>query len=414
MITAAAGAMTALNTFGLFKDVLEKVKDAKEYVPDLPLTAAERAVLSSQGSITRLLAPFIISPTIIVSKDLRTEPTTEKLVETNIDIFSSFYVQAFNILSSLYGFTPVTSFNLLSSQGSIGGPSSYASRSAFGMEESIGLDLEFPVLPINDGNKTFLGFEAYGDQNKRNKLLGRSAGTSTEENEKNPISKAALATDKSNISTLISKELEISISVAKNGETVQTIKIPVTIRANIIYTDFANIQNLVAVNSRETKYSYRIDEWLSGGIAFWKDFIFATDLVKQYKESKLKDKDDLIGYMNDRKWSSNEKLVTSKAMGYGKYYSMLIISNREKATIENKLGGKLTQEKYKDMLLTDTASLSVNVMDLDREQVVIFTKDIPGVSNASFRAISKRKGDKDGSELGEIFKAILNNRPPVL
>ena len=55
--------------------------------------------------------------------------------------------------------------------------------------------------------------------------------------------------------------------------------------------------------------------------------------------------------------------------------------------------------------------MTITTVDNDYEKVVIQTKDIHGESIVPFKAIKKRKGDKD--DLSEIFKAMMQSKAPV-
>lgn len=405
------GTITSIKTvMDTFAGVLEKYQNVKDGA-EPALTNAEAAMISMDGSITRLLAAFTITPTFVVSKNLQGEDVIEKLIETNIDIFSSYYIQAFNVITSLYGFTPMFAFNMLSSKGAVGSKSGYQ-KNFFSMEDGESLAIELEFLPIGSDVFEHVGLEAdprmMGNYNSTSKVESKNSST------------IGFKDDKTSISTIVNRALEIKITVSrsvekdgnKNNREYETI-IPVNIKANIVYTDFKNISNMVDTKGVDKSMSYRWHEWRSGGITF-KDFIFATDLVEKYRDNKFKDKDDLLGYINNRQWSANTKVLTSKAIGFNKFYGVVIVTKNELAVLESLIGGEIKRGKYRDELMNTTASMIINVLDMDREHVVIYTKDIQGQSVASFNAIKKRKGDKDSSELVEVFKAISNNRPPVL
>ena len=90
---------------------------------------------------------------------------------------------------------------------------------------------------------------------------------------------------------------------------------------------------------------------------------------------------------------------------------MVIITSEEREQLERYIGGKLAVDRYKDKFLAAASSMTITTVDNDYEKVVIQTKDIHGESIVPFKAIKKRKGDKD--DLSEIFKAMMQSKAPV-
>ena len=66
------------------------------------------------GSITKLLKTLIVEPTIIVSEEAKTSRAFDQAVNTSLNIFSSFYLQAFQILTQLNGKSGVEAIDILS------------------------------------------------------------------------------------------------------------------------------------------------------------------------------------------------------------------------------------------------------------------------------------------------------------
>ena len=55
--------------------------------------------------------------------------------------------------------------------------------------------------------------------------------------------------------------------------------------------------------------------------------------------------------------------------------------------------------------------MTCTVIDLAYERLYILTKDIRGKTDISFNAISKRKDNN--TDLSEVVRSLLSNRPPV-
>lgn len=58
---------------------------------------------SVDGSMMKLLGKYIVEPVAVVSSDLRQDEITDKLLGLHTDIFTSTYLQIFDVLRNLYG-----------------------------------------------------------------------------------------------------------------------------------------------------------------------------------------------------------------------------------------------------------------------------------------------------------------------
>jgi len=362
--------------------ILGKIDDAADGT--LEISKSEALLFSAKGSMIKMLSTFIIEPTIIISKDLREEEITEKLAEINLDVFASFYMQAFNVMVNVYGMDQQTAFDVLSSKSGLPPSAQYATNSFEGMDA---LSLEgIKILPISMESKN---------------------------HNHSKVQRASINEGKGLIiPSLMQKTIDITLSVKNSSDKTVDIVIPVLIKATVIYSGFSDIEVMVNANGKDKRFLNRLDEYRAGLVSIG-DMIFADDLVKEYKKNRFKDKDDLILYMETRASDANKKLLTNGAVGFSKFYGVLIVNKRQMSILENKLGGKISKPKYKEMLMDQTKSLLINVVDTDWERVSMYTKDIQGTSDMSYKIIKKRKGDSNSSELAEVFKALTSNKPPV-
>jgi len=118
----------------------------------------------------------------------------------------------------------------------------------------------------------------------------------------------------------------------------------------------------------------------------------------------------LTDMINQRTLTANAKVITEGGVGFEKYFNMLVLSNATKAMVEKHVKGSIKKSKYKERLMEQAKALLVTHVDSDYERVTIYTKDIAGTSDITFKSLSKGKGDND---MTDIFKALVSNRPPV-
>lgn len=363
-------------------------------------TSNKLSLIRTDGSITRLLSNYIVEPVIIASNSTREYDVIEKILEANLDMFSSFYLQAFEILRNVYGLDTGIVVNSLGTDNStfIKDTSVWAGKQSL---ESIKLPLDellsFESLSLSIEDDNDKGYKA------------KSANTSTTKDFKEQAT-----------STLLQRNIEVTMDVSgtiiskneeRNGKTFKhTVIIPITIKAHVLFVTIDNILTMLKPNANDKTFAYRFDEYRAGIIGL-ADLIFCNDIIKKYKENKLDDKAKLLDILNDRTLSANSKVTYNGMAGFEKYYNMLVVTDEDKVKLDKHVNGNIVDPKYKEKLLEQAKAMTCTVIDSAYERIYILVKDIRGKTDISFKSISKRK--ESGADLSEIVRALMTNRTPV-
>lgn len=379
----SAGMISAINT-------LRTVFDA---TGDLT-TGQKRDInlIKTNGSITKLLSTFVIEPVIICSKNAKQTSVFDKLLQLNTDIFASFYSQAFKILTDIYGLEAKFTFDILSTDNSI-------------------ILENMSTATLNKISKEEFGNGSMHELFSDNKFIKLSV----EDDDKKDIdNKTKIHNSKDNndemLKGLLQKSFNVDIRIKTQGNEVKTVQIPITVKSHIIVTDTKNILNMLKPNSKDKTLWYRFNEYRAGAITF-RELVMCDDIIEEYKQSRLKDKDGLMEMLESRKTNSMQRaFLGTNMVGYERNYNMLILTTDEKPLFDKHVNGDITNEKNKQKLLSEAYSLSLTLVDEDYERVNIYTRDIRGSSDIGFKVLNKRKNN-DGSELGEILKSLLLSKP---
>ena len=340
----------------------------------------DKEVFYSQGSMIKLINKFIVTPTIIVSNSVKDSKVIKDVIEHNVSLFASLYSQVFVTLVHIHGLKPAVAFELLSSN-----YETFYGRIP-GSEDATYDDL---LLGLEDDTFAFLpGLESASGKSKKDKMKKRKSG-------------AAIKTPKENISKLITREIEISLTVDK-----KTIVIPAVIRANIVYTNFKNIDNMLTKDSEES-FLDRIDDYRAGAITLG-DLIFANDLIMDYKKRRIKDREDLMREIRLRELNSVSKFSKHGVSGYSRLYQMIILGADDIVKIEKRLRGSMHKDRVKESFLNSTSSLTATVIDNDYERVVMFINDLKGSIDLSFNEVSGQTKKSDSME--ELLKVLMTTR----
>lgn len=372
-MTSTGNLITNMRKLG---SIYRDIKDGKE----VKLTPG----MVSTNNIITLNKIFMVRPRLIISDKFKymDQSTLKSIVDTQLKIFTSNYLQAFSVLTNVYGLDTRTSLHMLNNTNALGG----GSYTISGNES----DDDYYRELYENNNKPFIlaGYESTSVKNNDDLI-------------------------KFNQLFITTYELETSVMVPgttdKNGESKdinKVIKIPLTIYPDIRFT---NSDSLIdgLIDGEDKSFFARLDEFRSGAISLT-DLVFATDLVKKYKNKQIKNNNDIVKYLRGINTTATiNTLITSKN-NYAVNYNMYILDVSDKLKIEEYIKGKFTNEKYKNKMLDEMLAFSTTIIDVDKELVSIFLSGIPSFTVLNFKMLKK---DKD-MDINEIFQKLLTNKSP--
>lgn len=335
--------------------------------------------LRSDSSMTAMLSPTIIEPLIVVSESLKATDNITKVIESNIDIFASYYMQSFKYMVDIMGIETAMALEVLSST---------RAHYDIGKED---------YAPPIESQGSFLNMN----------------------NSKQSITVSLEKMDDTGfeVPKLYSKTIEIKIvSKDSNNRKSKITRIPITIKPAVV---FASSQNILAYcDPSRDSFSF-LNRLLSARVSeiSWKNFILCGDLRKNYRQNKLKDEKGLLTFLTQRKSMNLKRIAKNQISGFrvaskslGAYHATLILSTGDKKLISTSTDFNLTNYKEREKFLTEIATLLLTTVDSQYEMITYDTKDISGSSVIDFSDLSKRKSN--GNDLSEIIKHLIANKPP--
>lgn len=369
-IVATIGTVVGLlKNFKHIDDVKDKIKDTVGNTVLGPMNPnVPQDLYRTHGNIVKLVNSLSVEPIIITTEAARRSPAYKSAVNMTLDIFSGYYLQAFQIMTELYGLDTKLAISLLNNRGS-----SYISK-----------------------------------QNYLADLLSKESFLISKESD----SKIKLL-DNDVRSWYEQRTLEVSITGIKdpNNNNDMTITIPVIIRAQVLETDVKSILNFMQPTTTHDKsFISRFREWRSGGISLM-DLIFVQDLRAEYRKNKIQDKDDMLSVINRRKASAYMKQANSGIRGFEGLYNMLLIHESDAREFNNFIKGDITKPKFKEDLLKAASSILYCSLDDDYERAAFFITDTQLETVVPFKKLDKKAGKNSSDDMIEIVKAILAGRP---
>ena len=361
----------------VIKNVAEGKDDFLKVNPDI----------ESSGKITKLMSSFTYTPNIVVDNNLKymDEGHLRDLIKTELLAFSGILLQAFRVLSEVYSDRPSVIVNKMANHGKVQYGDLVQGQNLYNAVESFDYTKD---LFDGTGALPIAGNEAnWGGSDKANKIENNIA-----------------ASKDANI-FVTTYEVQITVET-ENGDS-RIIVLPVVIYPNIIYTDANSFLNNMVESNNGKHLFERIDDYRAGVISL-SDLVFATDLVKKYKEKKIKNDNDFSKYLN-----KVDKVSTFKDLFYGhnsfhKNFNIYILDMSNKSLIEKELRGSIYVDRYKNKLTDTLAAFSVTLVDTEDEEVVILLDSIPGFTTLNFNMLKKEKETK----IEDVMKELVKNKQP--
>lgn len=434
-----------------------------------------KSLFTNRGSIIRLIKNFLIEPTIFVSKSLREQCPDKEFdaINDQLDLFCSFYAQAFKILTGIYDIEARVAVEMLGTSGfdyNLGDAIEDMALKGAGLNS---LSMDDTISKFN--NQSFLSFgllHGLDDPRSSNFAHGLLAD---DKSRKEYLDEAQAMIDNNRLSTLKSSYAGAmmtnqqlrndaatkdafdsrarSMAQARAGQGIHlanrqndgsyghlgklheqgnygyqmrefvitivkgdprdkcVIEIPITVKANLVFVKAEEVINALMPKHDDKGIMARWDKWRSGGIKFWKDLVLCSDLIREYKQNKLKDKEDIMGKINSSEIAGMTKGAMTGQVGYERFYNMYLTTASDKTKIESFLRGKMDNPKFKENFLIKANGLSMMCLDPEWEIAQVYIKDINKPSIIKFDRLGKRKA-KDGS-LNELFKSLFSQQAPV-
>lgn len=387
--------LNIINGSETIEEAILKLNDSKEI-----------ALARIDGRMTKLLSYYIVEPVLISTTSAKDTEIYDKIAEVNTDIFASFYMQAFTILTDMYGFDGQMTVHLLGTENT-----DFQSETLPQLVKLLGRESANTTYQQVMGNSKFLTTLSVGHENdkerKEDSLPSYNYGTARAVNPLGDVEKNPLY-------GILQRNIEIttrlSVSETEGKSKDYNITIPITIKAHLIATHIENMLTMLAPNHRSKEFAWRWDEWRAGSISF-KELIFCSDLIEEYKKNKKADKDKLLDLINTRIETSTAKAIGNlKSVGFEKNYNMLIVTTDDVIRLNKHVGGDIRKENFKQKLLEEAHALSISIIDPDYERVTILTADIRGSTDVGFKTLLKRKGKGD-SDIADIMKSLMMNKP---
>lgn len=362
-------------------------------------TVGEPVSLSDISKIAR------VEPITLISSNLSGTKELYEILHGILNIYAAYYLQAINILSAqlvdvrilkiLDKTNPDRDLKTLLTSGYTAYENFKENKQNIRTLSLENCKYKFPLLETD--KESNLSLESiFGEIEDKSKLSSSIQKLETFEK----------------LGTAVGKVIEVKFSIKKEGSKVaEDTTIPVVVKLDTMIIPGDVVDSILTSNTDEITLGSRFKDAISGRISFIKDFILASDLIKAQKKTMIKDPTGYYNLILKRINNSRIYSALSGNISLAGISSVIVISEEDEQEIQKKIGGKLTNQKTREIIFDNTSAMMIVVVDKEWERVSIYVKDIDGFSQNAFDDF-KQMANKSNNNITDILKAFsLGNAP---
>ena len=347
-----------------------------------------------------------VEPLCIVSQDCLTLDYTPDIMHTLLNIYASYYLQAVALTTQIGSIKVASVLDMLN-------PDRDLTTFASSLESHSEVGRNNLVYLAKSKNK-------YRLTNRLNKpaLEDETRRAALELNAEDPLegidgqiseSTTSKPSDafKEMANITVGKVLDVTFKMDE-----KEVVIPVTVKLNSIPLPNHSVVTLLASKADDTGFIERMHGVLSGRLKFWRDGVFALDLLREHKKALMGDKTGIMTQIMERARRNTKYGFLSVKPSLATASNIFVISEASAIELERKFGGKLTNPKVRSKAFEATYGMILVVIDRNFERVTFYLRDIDSYTNVSVRDI-KYSNKSKGPDVGELLKMLSEGKAPI-
>lgn len=326
-----------------------------------------------------------IEPITMIDADLLNYKHIEMILKNTLNIFASYYLQAWTISTGL-GFNSIEIRRNLDRLNPNRSPMKSGIDAAGWVMSAENAKLRLPGPALN------ASLEAIRVSAPEFELEDNPTSVGVN------VSKDTVASLKELSSLAVGKELALEMS---DGDNKATIMASVRLMTTSIPTN--DLVHFLAHSGNPTGYKERLIAWQMGRLEFIRDICLAQDLIKEHRKNLNKDRTGIFKKILDRRRSNKLASIFSGNPTIASSSHIAVISSDTAMQLEDQVSGSLSDFRTREKIFDDNYLMLLIVVDKQWERVTIYTQ---GTADEQDISIMEMKGsNKDGPDIMEVMKA---------
>lgn len=360
-----------------------------------------------------------VEPLTLISSNLTGVKDLYNILHGVLNIYSAYHLQAVNILATQMVDSRI--LRILDKTNPDRDLKTFLTSGQLGMES---INLDPPSAATNDAVRTLslenckyrlpmLQSDGYKHVSTESMQHESFYGEGDDDTAETALGAAMLRVDSfDKLGLTVGKVIEVSFfpSNENDGEG-QKVRVPVVVKLDTMIMPSDAVQRILTANAEEITFGPRLKEALNGRIDFFKDFLLTQDLIKSQKRALIKDPTNYYSTLLKRVNNSKMYSALSGNISMAGISSIYVLSEEDEEQIQRKIGGRLTNEKTRDIVFDNTSAMLIVVIDKEWERVSIYVREMKGFSQASFDSF-RGATDKGSTMIADMLKGFTMNNPP--
>lgn len=353
--------------------------------------------------------PTRIEPLTLVEQNLWREPYMEDILQTALNIFSGYYMQAVSLAAEIKGISVTKRLERFNPKRDPLNSLADAVISAVAKEDGVKFGL--PSLEsmntlaksnqVGSINWSAVSTEAAKDGTQN------PTGRGSKPVDIETVSKETLQALRDNSNLAVGKMLEVTIAVDENK-----IKVPVNVRLQTVPVPSRSMTLFMTAGAQNRSLKERWYEFKADKITFFADLVGVRDLLDEHRKNIIKDETGLyLKQMQQKRKNSIAGLISGRP-SVASASNIVVISEEQRATLERELNIKLSTLAGRKVLEQNSGIMLLIVVDRNFEQVEIFHRGIEGSTELSINAI-KNVSKNTGPDVMKIFEMYKSMKAPT-
>jgi hypothetical protein len=323
-----------------------------------------------------------VEPLVIVDSDCANVEFLPDVMQTLLNLFSGYYLQAAELLGSKID----------------------------------GVSLARKLAPLNpkqDVSDVWNAMLIYSTESMKHKLPTHKHLSSALEN--NDKDKGSLSVVNSKIATSVDLSvggvytINFSSKDAR-GESISA-KANVSIRLMVNYIASSSVVSILTnKESHDMDLKERFHSWRSGRLEFIKDLILCNDLIDKHKKNLLKDNTGLYKQIVNRELGNKASAVLRGSPSIATASNICVVSTETISAAEAKMYGKIKDFKFRKNLFENTNMMILAVIDKSWERITFYYRGIEDSTTLSVKDLHGTKSKGNDGNVADILKSFIGNK----
>lgn len=210
----------------------------------------------------------------------------------------------------------------------------------------------------------------------------------------------------------VGKMLEVTLTDG-SGDQAKKLTIPVSVRLLTTPVDSSVMAHILSDGGRNITWKERWNAFKASELEFWRDLVFASDLIDEHRQVLLKDKTGAYREILARRRGNAYKAVLSATPSLATASNLMVISTATAREVERKLMGKFNDVQMRNKVFKMSYLMILAIVDPDNETITFYHRGIALGSMMSVRdlKVSNKSNGGSGPDIGDLLQKLLSGKP---